>query len=71
MTALARTMAAGGAGLAAVPPRVPQLDLHCAACGYEVATETAPTVCPLCGDEAWAPTLWRPFSRPGSPPLSR
>lgn len=57
-----------------VPPRRargPALDLRCGSCGYGIATETAPELCPMCGTAAWEPAPWQPFSRPEARVLAR
>jgi rubrerythrin len=46
----------------------PTLELACGSCGYGVIVRRAPAVCPMCGEHAWEPPLWRPFGRRFSRP---
>jgi len=40
----------------------PRLELRCLGCGYG-AISAELIRCPMCGDEAWDFTEWRPFGR--------
>jgi rubrerythrin len=58
----------GAQKLRPVARPMPTLELACGSCGYGVIVRRAPAACPMCGQDAWEPPLWRPFGRRFSRP---
>jgi len=38
------------------------VELICTVCGYGAVTRRSAVLCPMCGNDAWEPAPWRPFT---------
>jgi rubrerythrin len=41
---------------------LPRSEFHCISCGYGISVVAPPEECPMCRNNLWEPSPWRPFT---------